>query len=183
VTIVTPTVSTVNTVLKASGCRRNRVEKPMSVSIRQASERDEADLIALAWRLTAFTLPAWRKPEHIAEADAREMMEAIRHRSPVSEVFVAERDGVTAGCLHMVEVIDFFGLKHGHISVIAVTPEAEGSGVGRALMEHAEAWTSRRGHSLLTLNVFAANARARRFYERAGYAPEILKYSKALKIR
>ena len=36
------------------------------------------------------------------------------------------------------------------------------------------------GQSLLTLNVFAANERARRFYERAGLAPEMLKYAKPL---
>lgn len=152
----------------------------MNVAIRPATERDGAALTALAWRLTAFTLPAWRRPEHIAAADAREMLEAIRRGAPSNEVFIAERGGTIAGCLHMVETIDFFGLKHGHISVIAVTPAAEGSGVGRALMEHAEAWTTRRGCSLLTLNVFAANGRARRFYERAGYAPEIVKYSKVL---
>ena len=152
----------------------------MALSIRSATLQDEAALTALAWRLTTFTLPAWRRPEHIAEADAKEMIAAIRDGTAGNEVFVAERDGATAGCLHMVETVDFFGLKHGHISVIAVTPEAEGSGVGRRLMEFAEAWTRRRGHMLLTLNVFAANERARRFYERAGYAPEFVKYSKSL---
>ena len=156
------------------------------ISVRAATLDDEAMLTALAWRLTEFTLPAWRKPEHIAEADANEMMAAIRKGSAVSEVFVAqydgEPDGAIAGCLHMVATVDFFGTAHGHISVIAVTPEAEGRGVGRALMEYAEAWTKRRGYALLTLNVFAANARARRFYDRAGYAPEVMKYSKALKI-
>jgi RimJ/RimL family protein N-acetyltransferase len=32
----------------------------------------------------------------------------------------------------------------------------------------------------LTLNVFDANARARRFYERAGFTPEVVKYVKPL---
>jgi GNAT superfamily N-acetyltransferase len=152
----------------------------MSLSIRPATERDEDALTALAWRLTAFTLPPWRKPEQIADADGREMMAAIRQPSPANEVFVAEREGTIAGCLHMIEILDFFGARHGHISVLAVTPEAEGSGVGRALMAHAEAWTKGRGLSLVTLNVFAGNERARRFYDRAGYAPEILKYAKPL---
>jgi GNAT superfamily N-acetyltransferase len=155
----------------------------MSLSIRPATDQDGTALTSLAWRLTAFTLPPWRKPGDIAEADAREMMEAIRQGSPSNEVFIAERDGAIAGCLHMVGAVDFFGMRHGHISVIAVTPESEGSGVGRALMEYAEAWTKRRGYSLLTLNVFAANARALRFYERAGFAPEIMKYSKPLASR
>src|SRR5690606_29159690 len=61
------------------------------------------------------------------------------------------------------------------ISVIATTGAAEGTGVGRALMAHAETRARERGLSLLTLNVFATNARARRFYERAGYAVEMVK--------
>ena len=72
---------------------------------------------------------------------------------------------------------DFFGTRHAHISVIATTEAAEGSGVGRALLAHAEAWARERGLTLLTLNVFASNARARRFYEKAGWAPEMLKYT------
>jgi GNAT superfamily N-acetyltransferase len=148
--------------------------------IRPATLQDEASLTSLAWRLTAFTLPDWRKPESIAEADAREMIAAVRAGSAANEVFIAERAGVPVGCLHVLETTDFFGVKHAHISVIATTVEAEGSGVGRALLDHADAWASRRGHSLLTLNVFAGNDRARRFYERAGYAPEMMKYSKKI---
>ena len=75
---------------------------------------------------------------------------------------------------------DFFGNRHAHISVIATTEAAEGTGVGRALLEHAEAWSRDRGYSLLTLNVFVANDRARRFYERAGMAAEMMKYVKPL---
>jgi len=150
------------------------------IRIRPATLQDEASLTSLAWRLTAFTLPDWRKPESIAEADAREMIAAIRAGAPDSEVFIAEREGVTAGCLHVLETADFFGLTHAHISVIATTAEAEGTGVGRALLQHADVWARRRGHSLLTLNVFAANERARRFYERAGYSAEMMKYSKKI---
>ena len=151
------------------------------IRIRLAAPQDEAALTALAWRLTAFPLPPWRKPEHIADADGREMMAAIRAGSDGSQVFIAERDGAAVGCLHMLEDVDFFGAKHAHISVVATTVAAEGGGVGRALMEHAETWARQRGHTLLTLNVFAGNERARRFYERAGYEPEIIKFVKALK--
>jgi ribosomal protein S18 acetylase RimI-like enzyme len=150
------------------------------IRIRPATLEDEASLTSLAWRLTAFTLPDWRTPESIAEADAREMIAAVREGSAANEVFVAERAGVAVGCLHVLEMTDFFGLKHAHISVIATTVEAEGQGVGRALLDHADAWAERRGHSLLTLNVFAGNERARRFYERAGYAAEMIKYAKKI---
>jgi GNAT superfamily N-acetyltransferase len=150
------------------------------ITIRAATIDDEAVLTALAWRLTAFTLPAWRRPESIAESDAKEMMAAVRAASPGNAVVIAERGGIAVGCLHVLETVDFFGTRHAHISVIATTAEAEGSGVARTLMEYAERWAAGRGHSLLTLNVFASNDRARRFYERAGYAPEMMKYSKPL---
>ena len=151
------------------------------ITIRLATLQDEGTLTALAWRLTVFPLPAWRKPEHIADADHREMMAAIRAGSATSEVFIAERDGSAVGCLHILEDVDFFGARHAHISVVATSADAEGSGVGRALMAHAETWARQRGHTLLTLNVFAANDRARRFYDRAGYAPEIMKYVKQVR--
>jgi GNAT superfamily N-acetyltransferase len=38
-----------------------------------------------------------------------------------------------------------------------VTREAEGRGVGAALMRAAEAWARSRGHGKLTLNVFDGN--------------------------
>jgi ribosomal protein S18 acetylase RimI-like enzyme len=82
--------------------------------------------------------------------------------------------------LHMLTTTDFFGRAHAHISVIATSESAQGTGVGRALMAHAEAWARARGMALLTLNVFDGNTRARRLYERAGFAPETVKYAKQL---
>ena len=148
--------------------------------IRPALVADETFLTTLAWRLTDFDLPSWRRPGDIAMADARDMVAAVREGSPDNEVWVAERSGVAAGCLHILLATDFFGTRHAHISVIATTEAAEGTGTGRALLAHAEQWARNRGQSLLTLNVFAANERARRFYERAGLAPEMLKYAKPL---
>jgi GNAT superfamily N-acetyltransferase len=148
--------------------------------IRPALVADETFLTTLAWRLTDFDLPSWRRPGDIAMADARDMVAALREGSPDNEVWVAERSGVAAGCLHILLATDFFGTRHAHISVIATTEAAEGTGIGRALLAHAEQWARDRGQLLLTLNVFAANERARRFYERAGLAPEMLKYAKPL---
>jgi GNAT superfamily N-acetyltransferase len=150
------------------------------IAFRLATIADEPTITRLAERLAAFELPPWRRPEDIAVADASEMMRAVQGGVRGNEVLIAERAGQPVGCLHVFETTDFFGRSHAHVSVLATTAEAEGSGVGRALLEHAEAWAARRGHGLITLNVFAANTRARRFYERAGWAPEIVKYAKPL---
>jgi len=148
--------------------------------IRPATTADEATLSQLAMRLATFDLPPWRTPGEIARADAGEMIQSVRAGQPDNEVFVAERDGLAVGCLHILSTTDFFARRHAHISVIATSEAAEGTGVGRALMAHAEDWTRQRQLSLLTLHVFAANTRARRFYEQAGMSPEFLKYAKAV---
>jgi ribosomal protein S18 acetylase RimI-like enzyme len=148
------------------------------VTIRRATEDDRQTLSALAQRLAAFPLPPWRQADEIAAADAGAMMDAVRSDRPDDEVFLALREKETVGCLHILASTDFFGTRHAHVSVLATSQAAEGSGVGRALMAHAEAWARRRHLSLLTLNVFAANERARRFYEGLGFTPETLKYVK-----
>ena len=150
------------------------------VTIRPATERDFPVLPALAARLTAFELPPWRTAAEIADADTAAMVEAVRAGSADNEVSIAERRGTPVGCLHMMAPIDFFGRRHAHISVIATSEDAEGTGVGRALVAYAEAWARRRNLALLTLNVFDANAHARRFYERGGFTPEVIKYVKPL---
>jgi len=108
------------------------------------------------------------------------MLLAARGSSADDQVFVAERGSEALGCLHVLAATDFFGLRHAHVSVIATSAVAEGSGVGRALLAHAEEWAQSRGLPLLTLNVFAANTRARQFYERAGMNIEFVKYAKAI---
>lgn len=148
--------------------------------IRQAAAADEGAIRALASRLGAFPLPAWRTSAEIADADAAAMLQAIAARTSGNEVLVAERADTIAGVLHMVVVTDFYGRPHAHISVLAVSAEAEGTGVGHTLIAHAEEWTRRRGLSLLTLNVFSTNSRARRLYEHTGFVPETLKYAKSV---
>ena len=150
------------------------------LTLRAATVADGPALAALADRLAAFDLPPWRTAREISDADAVAMMAAIVDASPDNEVLIAERGGEVVGCLHMQAATDFFGLRHGHISVIATTRAAEGTGVARALMERAERWTAQRGLPLLTLHMFAANERARRFYEKAGFAAEIVKYAKPI---
>jgi GNAT superfamily N-acetyltransferase len=156
---------------------------PPSLIIRKAHRTDESMIVSLAVRLTTFDLPRWRQPDEISNADARAMLEAVAEGSHQNEVFIAERaerDGEVVGCLHMLAMTDFFGRKHAHISVIATTEAAEGTGVGTSLLKYAEEWARTRGMTLLTLNVFDGNQRAKRFYERAGFAPETLRYTKEI---
>ncbi|WFB06786.1 GNAT family N-acetyltransferase [Streptomyces sp. LX-29] len=53
-----------------------------------------------------------------------------------------------------------------------VRPELIGTGVGRALLTESLARARERGFPRMLLWVLRENARARRFYERAGFAPD-----------
>jgi GNAT superfamily N-acetyltransferase len=148
------------------------------VTVRAATLDDEPLLQELAARLGEFQVPSWRRPAEIASADFRAMRAAVMAGNPQDQVLIAERDDAAIGCLHILATRDFFGRPHAHVSVVAITADAQGTGAGRALLDYAERWTRERGLGLLTLNVFAGNTRARRVYEKAGFVPEILKYAK-----
>jgi ribosomal protein S18 acetylase RimI-like enzyme len=55
-----------------------------------------------------------------------------------------------------------------YLQAIAVEPDARGSGVGLALISNAFVRAGRAGSTSLTLDVDAANVRARALYERQG---------------
>ncbi|MGY0057325.1 N-acetyltransferase family protein [Streptomyces sp. LZ34] len=55
---------------------------------------------------------------------------------------------------------------------IYVRPELVGDGIGHALMAESVSRAAERGFPLLRLWVLEGNAHARRFYERAGFAPD-----------
>jgi ribosomal protein S18 acetylase RimI-like enzyme len=148
----------------------------MSIVIRAAAETDRAFLSALAERLADFDAPpAWRTREEIAAGDRRDLLSALDAPPEGSALVVAELNARPAGCVHVLTKTDFFtGLPHGHLSVIAVARDAEGRGVGRALMTWVDRWAADQGLTHVTLHVFPANARARALYERHGYAVDML---------
>lgn len=60
----------------------------------------------------------------------------------------------------------------GELMAVYVDPVAQGAGVGRALMDAAEARLHEHGHAEAVLWVFAENGMARDFYARRGWALE-----------
>ena len=77
---------------------------------------------------------------------------------------VAVRKGRIAGCI----VVNTGQPLSGYVQAICVAPGERGSGIGRRLMEHAEAGIFA-GSPNVFLFVSDFNATARGFYERLGY--------------
>jgi len=152
-----------------------------ALRLRAAVPADLPRLSELAERLADFGPPAWRTSGEIVEGELRTVRRHLESPAPDAALVVAADGAEAVGFVYVETLTDYFtGLRHGHIGILSVAKEAEGTGVGGALLGFAEDWARQRGYAILTLNVFDGNRRARSVYERRGYAPETLRYVKAL---
>jgi GNAT superfamily N-acetyltransferase len=87
---------------------------------------------------------------------------------PRGAILVAEQAGEVVGFANLGPAEDPEGA--GELYALNVDPAHWGTGAGRALLEAAQAELARLGFAETVLWVLPANARARRFYEIAGWA-------------
>ncbi len=152
------------------------------MTIRPALPADRDFVLALADRLVSFDVPAFRTKDELAEGDRRALAAWFRDPKPDEALFVAEIENQQAGCAYLVTQVDYFNERtHAHLSVLAVTAEAEGKGIGSALLDRSEAWARERGSDRLTLSALVTNSRARALYERRGFSGEYIRYVLPLK--
>jgi len=153
------------------------------IAIREGTAADRDFVVDTARRFAAFGPPAWRSAAEIVAGEVRCLDDFFDGRLAGERrtLLIAELDGRPAGFTFLEPAVDYFtGQADGHIGMVAVADTAEGKGVGAALMRAAEDWARRHGYPRLHLNVFAANDRARRIYERTGYEIETIRYVKRL---
>lgn len=150
------------------------------VSVRPYHPADRDAVLSLAPRLVIGIAP-WRSEEGMLRAARGWIEGSIDSTTPDRAVFVAEEAaGCTAGFVSVSREVNFTGEVQAYVGELAVAEEAEGRGVGRALMEAAESWARERGYGLVVLDTGAANVRARGLYARLGYAEESVKLTKVL---
>ena len=90
-----------------------------------------------------------------------------------ADVLVAEVDGAVAGYVALGPATRLESNRHVvYMRGLAVAPEHQGRGVGRALVEAAVDAARERGARRLTLRVLAENAPARRLYQACGFVVE-----------
>lgn len=120
--------------------------------------RPVADLWHRAWHVAH----AGHVPEGLTAARTRD---AFRERTPsrVADTVVAEVDGALAG---------FVMTAGDEVEQVFVDPDRHGTGVAAPLLAAGERLVAEAGHDVAWLAVVTGNARARRFYEKHGWADD-----------
>lgn len=150
------------------------------LEVRRYTAADQPAVLALAARLTEG-VASWRDPEAVAAAVADWVSGyPAAEANDTSAVLVAEQSGRLIGFAGVAQRTHFSGETDGYLGELAVAPDAERQGVGRALVAAAERWTKTRGLRRLTLDTGAANLNARAFYRSLGYQEEDVRLSKAV---
>ncbi|PRH85067.1 ribosomal-protein-alanine acetyltransferase [Labrys okinawensis] len=155
----------------------------MDICIRKAEgEKDLSFMLGLGRRLAAVIETGLHEPAEIqAFQDA---FSAVNLRNPAAgslSLIAEDSVGIGHGFLHALPGADgITGRTIGYVALLAVTEEAEGTGVAKRLLASAEDWAREQGYAALSLDVFASNHRGRLFYERNGFATETLRLVKKL---
>lgn len=148
----------------------------VAFAIRDAGPGDAAAITELTRRLMPVPEPG-RDPAMYATYFAR----PTDYPPGTRTVVACGSDDVPIGYLTVrPETESFSGVERAYIERIAVSDVAEGSGVGRALLDWAAEWAQSRGYATIALDVFASNDRARRFYARNGYTDDFVRMVRPL---
>jgi len=128
----------------------------LDVAFREVADADVAQVVAL-WETCGLTRP-WNDP-WLDIADAR--------RTPTSTVLVG-----VVGDRVVSSVLAGHDGHRGWLYYVAVDPEEQRSGLGRATVAAAEDWLRAAGARKVQLMVRASNAQVVGFYDRLGYADQ-----------
>lgn len=132
----------------------------MGSALIRPAEPGDAEAVAEVWHR------AWHDahPGHVPEGlTAARTLEAFRARTPlrVADTTVAVTDGEVAG---------FVMVAGDEVEQVFVDRAHRGTGLAVLLLDEAERQVAAAGHPTAWLAVVAGNARARRFYQRRGWA-------------
>jgi ribosomal protein S18 acetylase RimI-like enzyme len=126
------------------------------LAVSSIADADIAIVVAL-WQRCGLTQP-WNDPA----ADI-----AFARRGPNSDILVGRR----AGKLVAAALVGHDGHR-GWVYYVAVDPDAQGAGLGRAIMTAAEDWLRARGVGKVQLMVRPHNSKVQAFYQALGYGEQ-----------
>lgn len=153
----------------------------MNYSIREGTQADAPEIIALLPRLADFDIPTHREPEHLWHGDRSLIEQWAKGDRPEVDIAVAVCDDSIVGIAVVSAKNEMLsGEPSAHLEVLAIDASAEGNGIGAALMKETDSIALKRGARSISLHVFSSNTRARALYERHGFEGELLRYYKPI---
>ena len=151
------------------------------IRVRPAGDDDRAGILELAPRLAEGVAP-WRDQAEALTAGRRWLEESLDAASAGDgAVLVAADAKAIAGVISIRPSTHFTGERDGYIGELVVADGVSGRGIGRALVDAAEAWARERGLRNLTLHTGAFNANARAFYAALGFAEEEVRLTRPVR--
>jgi GNAT superfamily N-acetyltransferase len=137
----------------------------------------EIDRVAALWALItehhADLDPLFRmRRGPVAEGELRELLRAL-HRDPDAEILVYDRNGTPEGlCIVRIDrappILE--ETERAEITDLGVRPAFRRQGVGRLLVEQAQAWVRDRGVARVEIQVATGNPEGQAFWRAIGYA-------------
>jgi len=137
----------------------------------------EIDRVAALWALItehhAVLDPLFRmRRGPVAEGELRELLRAL-HRDPDAEILVYDCNGTPEGlCIVRIDrappILE--ETERAEITDLGVRPEMRRRGVGRLLVEEAQAWVRDRGVGRIEIQVATGNREGQAFWRAIGYA-------------
>lgn len=140
------------------------------VEMRPAEKDDRSDIVQVFLDCWSISYRGVLPTELVGKMD-RERAESLWATSlddPAVETVVALHQGGIAGVTRFTVEED----GRGHVGALYVSPQAQGAGIGSALLESAVSTLAERGAQSVTLWVFEDNHPSLTFYRKHGWRPD-----------
>ena len=136
-------------------------------------------------------LQSFEKALEPNRADGQKIAPAYRERlltqcnQSQGKIFVAQADGIVIAFICVLSRVDEEELieenpEFAYITDVVVLPAYRGRGIGRALLQYAEAYAIQQGAAVLKVDVLAANTAARELYTWMDYQEHEIRLQKQL---
>ena len=152
-----------------------------AVSVRPAVAADRSAILGLAPRLAEGVAP-WRDQGAARNAGRKWLDGSLDDAlAGTGAVFVAVEQGDLVGVISVHPSTHFTGEQDGYIGELAVSGSTSRRGLGRALVQAAEAWAREHQLENLTLHTGAYNTSARAFYAALGFDEEEVRLTRPVR--
>jgi len=140
----------------------------MSLNIRPASREDAALILRFVTELAIY-----ERAEHEVQTDVAGIESSLFVEGASASALICERDGVPIGyAVYFFNYSTWLGRNGLYLEDLYVTPEARGTGAGKALLKYLARLAVSRGCGRFEWSVLDWNEPAIQFYESLGARPQ-----------